>query len=140
MRLEEIVHRLESRLFGLGRAMIQADPTSDLAEELELARGQRSRLVAELEQAQAWRDELRRTLADRQAAAAVLPAQVESSLRRGKASQAVRQALELDRLRRDILADQTELARLNQACWCLEFRLRQLERRCRRLQEGLQRG
>jgi hypothetical protein len=52
----------------------------------------------------------------------------------------MRQALELDRLRREILADQNELSRLDQACWCLEFRLRQLERRFQRLHEALQRG
>jgi hypothetical protein len=140
MRLDEIVHRVESRLFGLGRTLIQADPASEMAEELDLVRGQRARLIAELDRAQTHRNELRRSLGDKQAEAALLPSQVESSLCRGKTSQAVRQALELDRLRREMHAGQDELPRLDQACWCIEFRLRQLERRYQQLQEALRRG
>jgi hypothetical protein len=139
MSLEEIVHRVESRLFVLGRVMIQADAASDMSEELDLLQAERSRLAAELERAQARQEELKRELADKEALAALLPSQIESSFRRGKASQAMRQALELDRLRKDIQAGQTGLPRLEQACWCLEFRLRQLERRCRRLQEAIDR-
>jgi hypothetical protein len=76
---------------------------------------------------------------DNEEAAAHLPGEVASSLRRGKPAQAMRQALELDRLRRELDADRAELARLEQATWCLEFRLRQLDRRLERMSEGLSR-
>jgi hypothetical protein len=137
MRLEEIVHRVEARLFGLGRVAIQADAASDVGEEIDLTQADRSQLVAELERAQAQRDEVQQRLNERQAQAALLPSLVESSFRRGKAAQAMRQALELDRLRRDIADDQQALPRLEQACWCLEFRLRQLDRRLERLRDSL---
>jgi hypothetical protein len=51
----------------------------------------------------------------------------------------MRQALELDRLRRELDEDRTEVARLEHAAWCLEFRLRQLDRQLARLSEGLPR-
>src|SRR5438477_479973 len=120
MRIEEIVHRVEARLFGLGQAMIQADDASDLREDVDLTQAERMRLAAELDQARSARDEMQQRLNDRQAQAALLPSQVESSFRRGKTAQAMRQALELDRLRREIAADQQTLPRLEQACWCLE--------------------
>ena len=55
---------------------------------------------------------------------------------RGKSAQAMRQALELDRLRRELDEDRAEVARLEHAAWCLEFRLRQLDRQLARLSEG----
>jgi chromosome segregation ATPase len=137
MSFEEIVQRVESRLLGLGSAAIQADPASELREQIDLTQGEQARLLDELEQARARVEELRRQLSEKEAAAALLPSLVESSFRRGKASQAMRQALELDRLRREIAIAQVELPRLEQACWCLEFRLRQLDHRLQRLREAL---
>ena len=139
MSLEEIVHRVEARLFGLGRVAIQADPASDRREEIDLTVAEQSRLIAELERAQTRCEEVRRQANDRQAQAALLPSLIESSFRRGKAAQAMRQALELDRLRRDLAIDQEALPRLEQACWSLEFRLRQVERRLQRLRDALAR-
>jgi hypothetical protein len=51
----------------------------------------------------------------------------------------MRQALELDRLRRDLAADQAALPALEQTCWCVAFRLRQLDHRLERLREALAR-
>jgi hypothetical protein len=137
MSLEEIVQRVEARLFGLGWVMVQADASSDLREEVELTLAEQTRLADDLERAQTGRDELQQRLNDRQAQAALLPSLIESSFRRGKRAQAMRQALELDNLRRDIAADQAALPRLEQACWCLEFRLRQIDHRLQRLREAL---
>jgi hypothetical protein len=139
MRLEEIVHRVEARLAGLGRVVIQADLASDLREEIDLTQAERAQLAADLERARAQCDDLRQRLTDRQAQAALLPSLVESSFRRGKRAQAMRQALELDHLRRNIAADQAALPRLEQTCWCLEFGLRQLDHRLERCREALAR-
>ena len=70
-------------------------------------------------------------IADRKTAAAGrLAEQIEDSFRRGKASQALRQALELERIRCEATACQAELPKLEQTTWSLGFILRQM---CRRL-------
>jgi hypothetical protein len=137
MQLEAIVHRAEAKFLDIGRAMIQADPVSEMQEELDLLRGEHERDEAKLAELRGRLALCGQSLAEKEEAAALLPSQVESSLKRGKASQAMRQALELDRLRRDIAAEQAEMPRLEHAIWCLEFRLRQHDRRIQRLTDEL---
>ncbi len=137
MQFGTIVQRVEARLVGLGKAMIQADRASDLLEEIDLVRAERDRLSSELASARARHEEVRRRLEEKQCAAALLVSQVESSFRRAKTAQAMRQALELDRLRREVADEQATLPRLDQACWSLEFRLRQVERKLERLRDEL---
>jgi uncharacterized protein YigA (DUF484 family) len=137
MQVQEIVHRVGAKVLGVGRAMIEADPASDLREEVELVRGQRDREDDRLATLRGQMALLLQRVKDNEEAAARLPAEVESSMRRGKSAQAMRQALELDRIRREMDDDRTELSRLEHAAWCLEFRLRQLDRRLERMSEGL---
>jgi predicted nucleic acid-binding Zn-ribbon protein len=137
MQVHEILDRVGAKMLGVGRVMIQADPASDLREELDHLRGEHARQDDRLATLRGQVALLLQRLAENEAAASSLPAAVESSFRRNKSAQAMRQALELDRIRRELDADRTELKRVEHAVWCLEFRLRQLSRRIERLSEGL---
>lgn len=135
MKIEEVIHEVESRLFNLGRKLIQADTASDVAEELELVRaelarreGQRDIVLAELSQR-------RQRLESNQSEAALLPSRIADSMARDKSAQAMRQALELEGLRRQITQDTAEVPRLEQILWSLEFSLRRLRRRWNELSD-----
>jgi hypothetical protein len=129
MRFEQIVNRVESRLF----ALLPNEAKEEQADELTLLQAGVAQQQAELSQTTARRAEVAERLEKNAAAAALLPSQIESSVRRGKASQAMRQALELERLRKQLEEDRAELPRLEQAVWSLGFRLRQLRRELSRL-------
>jgi len=129
MRFEQIVNRVESRLFSL----LPDEAREEQADELTLLRAEVANQQAELSRAAARRAEVAERLEKNAAAAALLPSQIESSVRRGKASQAMRQALELEGLRKQLEEDRAELPRLEQAVWSLGFRLRQLRRELSRL-------
>jgi chromosome segregation ATPase len=125
MKLEQLVHSVEARLFG----WLANDHQVEQADE-------RREVLAELRREEAERDRLRETRAaiapgveSMTQEIALLPSQIESSLTRGKASQAMRQSLELESLRRKLEEARRELARLDAALWSREFRLRQLRRR-----------
>lgn len=125
MKLEQLVHSVEARLFG----WLASDRQVEQADE-------RREVLAELRREEAERDRLRETRAaiapgveSMTQEIALLPSRIESSLARGKASQAMRQSLELESLRRKLDEARHELARLDAALWSREFRLRQLRRR-----------
>ncbi len=137
MSLEQLVHHVESRLLGLGRLLLRPDPRTQLREEidelLDELRQRRQALARSVEE----RDAARRRLSDNQTAAALLPAQIASCVRRGLPDQAWKYALELDGLRRALAEDRDALPRLDQTCWSLAFLVRQLERRLARLRDKL---
>jgi hypothetical protein len=135
MPLEKIVDRVGARFLDISLAVIQADPASERQEELEHLRAEHDREDDRLATLRGQVALLSQRIAEKQEAVKALVDQVESSFRRGKSSQAMRQALELDNLRQNLDSDQAELPRLAQAVWCLEFRLRQLERHMQRLRE-----
>jgi chromosome segregation ATPase len=139
MKLEQLVHDVEARLTDLGRRLLGPGPREQLREELEAFVAEIAGRRAALKLHRAERDAVRARLRDGEAAVALLPAQIESSVRRGKASQAVRQALELDRLRQQVAEDRAGLPRLEQTCWSLQFHLRVLERRLTRLEDRIDR-
>jgi predicted nucleic acid-binding Zn-ribbon protein len=140
MTLDELLNKVEHRLFNLGRKLLQADEKADLREELEVAQGELVKREAELAATEARREEVRRHVEATRAEAALLPAQIESSYRRGKASQALRQALELERVRKALAEAEAELPRLEQTIWSLGFHLRQMRRRLERIREALSGG
>lgn len=124
--LEELVHRVEARLFAWWEPDDRPDEITSLRDE-----------IARVENA-ATATEDRRSAVDarlrvNEEAAALLPTLVESSLRRGKTAQALRQALELDRVRRELDADRRERATFDGILWNLAIRLRLLRRELKRL-------
>jgi predicted nucleic acid-binding Zn-ribbon protein len=137
MKVEELIYNVESRLFRLGRTLLQADEKSDLREELDLAGAELIAREAALAKAEGRRNALRQRVQDLQKQVEQMPAQVESSYRRGKKSQALRQAMELESLRRDLAAATAELPRVEQTVWSLGFTLRQMRRRLERIREQI---
>lgn len=129
MKLEKLVHHLESQLIDLFTRSERQERARERDAALARTRDDVSRLQDHLDRVLARRSEIAQRLEPLTQDAALLPSQIESSFRRGKSAQALRQAMELERLRRDMDALRGELARLDQAAWSLGFRLRQLRRR-----------
>jgi hypothetical protein len=127
MGFEELVHRIEARILELVRSLFEHKPLVEKPKGPEEPRQELVRRRSEREQLEAKLATLRQRLADNQQAAALLPSQVESSLRRGKPSQAFLQALELERIRKEIADDEESLVRVEQVCWSVNFRIRHLE-------------
>lgn len=127
--LDRFVRGVEGRLFGLLGAGPGADEIERLQDDVLTCQRDLDRLTAEKEEAS-------RRVRDNEEAVARYPARIGDSVRRGKSSQAMRQALELDRLRRDLAADRALLPRLEQLCWSLAFRLRQARRRLADLRQA----
>lgn len=125
MKLEQLVHQVESRLFG----WLREDGKDEPIEERQLILAEMRRTQEERARLTARRTELMPRIEMNAQAAALLPSQIESSVQRGKISQAMRQAMELESLRRVLHENRAELNRIEQALWSHEFRLRQLRRR-----------
>jgi chromosome segregation ATPase len=134
MKFEHLIHRVESRL-----AELFDDAQDELREQAAALAAAVARHEEALEAARARRDEAALRLERNTQAVALLPSSIEDSVRRGKSAQAMRQALELERLRREMAEDRAELPRLEQAIWSLSFRLRQLRRQLARLKAEQQR-
>lgn len=132
MWLEQVVQQVEQRLGYLFAEEVPEEPrrpAEDVAgemaacrEALREAREQRTALVTRLEEGV---EEL-----------ALMPSRIESSVQRGKASQALRQAIELERRRQAAEQDRLALPRVEQLIWSLEFRLKQLARKARATGSG----
>jgi chromosome segregation ATPase len=137
MSLEELVHDVESRLADIGRRLIQPGPKTLLQEEIDtLARELEARRAA-LARAKAERDATARRILDGHSSVRRLTALVEHHVRRHEHDQGWQYALELDRARQALAEDRAALPRHEQACWSLQFKLRQLERKLARLEEQL---
>jgi predicted nucleic acid-binding Zn-ribbon protein len=137
MKLELLIHQVETRLFNLGNTLLQGGAKADLQEDLEHAQVELAARKGAAARAVARREEIRKRIQANKEQADALPPQIESSFRRGKAAQALRQALELESLRRSISADESELPKLDQTIWSLSFNLRQMERRLARIREQI---
>lgn len=125
MLLERLVQSVEAKLFGwLGdeRAESLVDQRRAILDEINREDAERERLLAARAEAVPLVESMTQE-------AALLPSRIEGSLARGKASQALRQSLELESLRRMLDEARRDLARLDEALWSREFRLRQLRRR-----------
>jgi hypothetical protein len=121
MNLEQMIQRVESQLVE----WFDTDHIDAITEMKDLL----AQHEIDLQLARDRLDEITKRIATNTEAAALLPSQIESSVRREKTSQAMRQALELENLRRMLDGDREELPRLEQTIWSLEFRQRVLRRR-----------
>jgi len=136
MHVQQFIDRVGAKVLGVGRAILQADAASEAAEEVEHLRGEYARQDDHLATLRGEVAVVLLRLAEREQSVARLHDAVRSSVSRGKPAQAMRQALELDSLRREIDSDRDALKRLEHAVWCLEFRLRQLARYIERMSGG----
>lgn len=134
--LEQLVHTIESSLFGLGRHL-QLSPREQLQEDTERLIAQLHQRRAELTHARIELAAAKRRLRDNPTVAVLLHSRIEMALRNRQPEPAYRCALELDQLRQTLAVDQKACPRLEQTCWSLHFLIRQLERRLARLQEQL---
>jgi hypothetical protein len=137
MTLEQLVQRVETRLLDLSRRLWKPDPLGPFREEVAGAADEVRRHRATLTRCQDDLAETRRRLTYNQTAVALLTSRIEACLQKGTPERAWQYALELDKLRKAAAEDQALLPKQEQACWSLEFKLRQLERRLTVLQEEL---
>ncbi|HEY7429091.1 MAG TPA: hypothetical protein VH682_32990 [Gemmataceae bacterium] len=135
--LEQLVHTVESGLLGLGRHLWQLSPREQLQEDIDHLTAQLHQRRAELTRARMELAAMKRRLRDKPTEAALLHSRIETALRNRQPEPAYRDALELDQIRQTLASDQEACPRLEQACWSLQFLIRQLERRLGRLQEQL---
>src|SRR5262249_16267605 len=125
MGLEQLIHRVEAGLFGLGRNLL-GDRREERIAECQGLLADVARHQAALTVPQDRLFPLQRRIKHNEDQVAALPAQIEDSVRRDKNTRALWQALLLDRLRQELAADRAELPRLEHVCWSLGFRLRQV--------------
>jgi chromosome segregation ATPase len=135
--LEKMLQNVESRLVRVGQAIWKPDSKAQVREASEqLSEELRSRHDA-LEQARAERMAAARRVFESKNAAQVLTDHIQTCLSCGHGDQAWQFALQLDRLRQQLAADQAQLPKLEQVCWSLQFQIRQMERQLARLHEQI---
>src|SRR5437588_11421973 len=88
---------------------------------------------ASLARAKDERDATARRILDNHSSVRRLTALVEHHVKRHEHDQSWQYALELDRARQALVEDRAALPRHEQACWSLQFKIRQLERKAARL-------
>jgi DNA repair exonuclease SbcCD ATPase subunit len=137
MLLEDVFHRIEAGFENLGRYLFTTDPqakrrgeiaalTDDLRGRHELLRNTRKKL----------KDALRR-LEENQQTVVLLSSRIELAVKRGEGAHAWHLALEVDKLRQEIVQDRERLPRYEQTVWSIEFKIRQQVRELAQLQEQL---
>lgn len=137
MTLEQLVHQVESSLAGLARALWRPDPVAELREEIaQVVRDLRDRQAA-LARVQSARSAGEARRRHNQTSAVPLPSQIRFALHQGQGDQAWQQALELDRIRQELAEDREALPRLEREESGIQFHIRLLENRLRRLQDQL---
>ncbi|HZY83594.1 MAG TPA: hypothetical protein VFE78_02075 [Gemmataceae bacterium] len=137
MSLEELVHDVESRLADIGRRLLQPGPKALVQEEADAVGRELEARRAALARAKAERDATARRILDNHSSVRRLTALTEHHVRRHEHDQGWQYAMELDRARQALSDDRAALPRHEQACWSLQFKIRQLERKLARLEELL---
>jgi hypothetical protein len=129
MSLEEMVHRLERRVFDLGKRFVPGVARAAWSDEAE-------RLSAKLSEhyvlALRFRedvDQIRARLVDNEARAAVLASQVETYVHTRDQAKAYPLALELEQVRRQLAEDRARLPCEEKAYRMHRSRISELERR-----------
>ncbi len=137
MSLETIVYSLEEQLRLLGQQLVATDPLAPIHQEIDAVNEEERTLENGLKRWQLDLQTARKHLDDSTSAAALLLSRIEACVRQGQGPEAYRQAMELDLLRQKIAAESKELPRLEQTCWSLQFRIRQLRRQREELRKKL---
>jgi predicted nucleic acid-binding Zn-ribbon protein len=135
--LEQLVNTVESGLADLGRRVCAPSRRERLEDEIERLSTELRGSQTDLERLRSELIALKRRIHENPSVAALLHSRIEAALSERRPDQAWQHALELDRLRQGMVADQETRPRLEQVCWSLAFHVRQLERRLARLQKQL---
>jgi hypothetical protein len=135
--LEKMLQQVESRLIRVGEALWKPDPKAKLrAESQRLSDELRDRHDA-LEQTRSTQMATARRVWENKNAADTLAGHIQACLGCGSGDQAWKFAMQLDRVRQELAADEARLPKLEQACWSLQFQIRQMERQLARLHEQI---
>jgi predicted nucleic acid-binding Zn-ribbon protein len=137
MGLERILQNVESGFFRVGQAFLKPSLKEGLRDEADRLSDELRQRHEALDQARAEQTATQRRIAENQNAIQVLTGHIQTCLSCGHGEPAWQFALQLDRLRDAIAADQARLPRLEQVCWSLRFQIRQMERQLARLHEKL---
>jgi hypothetical protein len=135
MSLEQLVHKVENGLFNLGKRLCRDEPAAaPPADEAEGLAAELRRAYDALSRCRAAATQRRRRIAANEVKAALLASRVETCLATGDRAAAWEQALELDRLRQELLTDRDELPYLETACRNRQRHVARTERRLAELQ------
>jgi len=137
MSLEELVHRVEAKVYALGKRFLPGDPVSrwhDEAEQLSArlqelySRASRCRAAVHVTRGRIDRNEIRE---------AMLASGIEAAIHNRDQASAYDQAMELDAVRRQLIEDRDRLQREERAYRISRDRIVDLEPRLAELQEKL---
>lgn len=137
MILEQLIQKMEARVFDLGRHFWCGDPAGELEEQAEALCDKLQRQHAALHENRARVEELRTRLLHQEKRAAYLAARVQTYVHVGDQVKAWQHALELDQVRRGLHEDRPRLRQLILACRDHEGRVEHLERSLTAIQERL---
>jgi hypothetical protein len=135
--LEKMLQQVESRLVRVGEAIWKPDPKSKLRDESQRLSDELRQRHDALEVARATRAATAHRIWENKNGSDVLTGHIQACLGCGSGDQAWQFALQLDRVRQELTADVARLPKLEQACWSIQFQIRQMERQLARLHEQI---
>ena len=135
MFLERMVQSVEQGVADLGRRLMRPDARTQLREDIGCVSDELVSRQKALTRCREELEALRARINENQATAALLTGRIGMSLGRGTGDRAWRDALDLDKARRQLAADQTRLPKVEHAVVMLELQIRFLTRRLARLQD-----
>ncbi len=138
MTLERIVYTLEEQLKLLGKQLVQSDPRGPLYEELARLEEEEQNLQRGLGCWQLDLHEARKQVDNLQVKAALLLSRIETLLKQDQLPEAYQLAMELDAVRSEIPEATKRLPPLEQTCWSMQFRIRQLRRQREQVKAQIQ--
>jgi hypothetical protein len=138
MTLDQLIDTFETRLHALGKRIWPDDPNAAVRAEIEHMSLELQEHVAGAVFFRAAVEETRARIADQEFRAAQLASRIETYVHTGDQARAWRHALELDRVRRFIAADQAGLTEAEKAHRLHRFHIDRLEPRLEELQAQLQ--
>jgi hypothetical protein len=137
MFLERVVQHVEQGVANLGRRLMRPDERTQLREDVVCVMDELASRQKALTQCREELDALRDRVNQNHATVALLVGRIGMSLGRGAGDRAWRDALDLDKARRQLAEDQARLPKVERLAATLELQVRFLIRRLARLQDKL---
>jgi hypothetical protein len=129
MSLEQLVQKVECDLYDLGKRLLSDEPAEERAAEVGRLAGELRQAYDALSRCRTAATTTRRRIAANEIKAALLASRVETCLSTGDRPAAWEHALELDRVRQELVADRSALPYLENACRNRQRQVARLERR-----------